>query len=82
MLEDRTEVANYLNKFFATIGEKLASDIPPNSLFSDYNPGVQLPELNLPLVTPELIRRVIRSLKPKRSASFDLISKSLDGDSS
>ena len=75
---DKKEIANELNNYFSTIGEKLSRDIPQNSKnFEDYLKESILTSFSFRLVdTPEVVK-IIKNFKPKTSTGDDNISSKI-----
>jgi hypothetical protein len=74
LMEDRASIATKMNDFFATIGERLAANIPVGVPFHDYAPAITPPRVHFSEITELRVVEIIKKLKPKRSASCDLIS--------
>jgi hypothetical protein len=66
---DKTSIANLFNKFFTKIGSDISNSIQtvqkqPED-FIQYNR--EIPNLNLTNTTPEHVKKIIKSLAPKKS---------------
>ena len=75
---DKKEIANKLNDYFSTIGEKLSSKIPRNGKsFESYLKNRILTSFSFKLINTDDVNKVIHKFKPKTSTGDDGISTKL-----
>jgi hypothetical protein len=70
------EIANQFNSFFAAAGQKISDNVRPvNKPAEDYvNYDRVVPDLLLQNTTPEHVKKIIKSVKPKLSSDAQGIS--------
>jgi hypothetical protein len=70
------EIANQFNRFFTAAGQQISDNVRPvNKSAEEYiNYGRIIPDLLLQNTTPEHIKKIIKSLKPKLSSDAQGIS--------
>jgi len=76
-VNDKQQIANEFNKYFANIGPNLAQSLPdtPNiPSYHSYLKGDFVNSFSLFLTTPDEICRVVAAMAPKTSAGHDDIS--------
>ena len=78
IISDYLEIANGFNNFFANIGPKLASKIPPsNTNFREFLPDTNPNTFRFARISEMDILEICRKMKPKQSSGADCISTKL-----
>ena len=76
LMEDRNEIVNYFNNFFATIGNTLAEDLPPRTTdFKSYlvDQLDTVPTFNFYEIGPAEILAIINEFSHKKATGPDTI---------
>ena len=78
-ITERKDIANEFNKFFATVGQKLADEIDQKGLPSVNSYLGQKPnsQFSFKPTTPERIQKILDNIKPKKSSGIDGITSEL-----
>ena len=77
-VQDKHEIVNKFNTFFANIGKDISNTVPPaNNHYSHYMKQRHSRSMFLDPVTPADILKTITKLKPKTSLDHDNISSKL-----
>ena len=72
-INDKTEIANNFNEFFANVGPKLAEKIPDvNKTFESYIPAIDTSLLHTDLTEKEF-ETASKSLKKDKAPGFDKV---------
>ncbi len=73
----KVEIADEYNKFFTAAGRRISDNVQPVSKpAEDYiNYGRIVPDLLLQNTTPEHVKKIIKSLKPKLSSDGEVCGK-------
>ena len=77
-LNDKQDIAEYLNTFFSNIGCEQAAKLPsPRRAYTDYLNKTITFSFSFALTSPESIEKIIDKFKPKTSAGHDGLSMKL-----
>jgi hypothetical protein len=75
LISDKNEIANKFNEFFVNVGPTLAAKIPVNPvMYNSFLKGDYSKSFSLLPTDPAEILSVVRGLKTKSSAGYDLLS--------
>lgn len=76
LITDQSEIANYFNKYFVSIGPTLAGNIDTvdRSQYKRYLTRVITTSFNFELTQPEVIAKIMQEFKPKLSYGHDGLS--------